>query len=307
MINILITGGCGFIGINLINHLFKSYDNIFILNIDKLNYPSNINFINLSDYQDRYKFIPISILENDSIYSLLSEFDINYVIHCASSSHIDNSFNNSINFSIDNYIGTHYLLEAIQKYGKLTKFIHLSNIELINDNNLNPYSATKLATEILIKSYNISHVIIRLPVVFGKYQYHQKLVPSFINRILHNDKIIIYGNGNNYIHLVYIQDIINAISICLFNDIIGNISIYSSHSKYSINDIASMIIKIIKGNDVNINDWITFINDDKNLINNLDNLNNSDDLYKIEKLGFINSNDLTQNLITTIDYYSSFI
>jgi dTDP-D-glucose 4,6-dehydratase len=308
MINILITGGCGFIGINLINHLLKSYDNIFILNIDKLNYHPNINLINSTDYQHRYKFIPISILENDSIYSLLSEYNINYVIHCASAYYIDNSFNNSINFSIDNYIGTHYLLEAIQKYGKLSRFIHLSNIELTNHDNLNPYSATKLATEILIKSYNIPYLIIRLPVVFGKFQYNQKIIPSFINRLLHNEKLIIYGNGNNYIHLVYIQDIINAISICLFNDITGIISIYSSQSKYSIYDIACMIIKIIKGNDADFNDWITFINDDKNLINNLDNLNDSDDLYKIENLGFIiNSNDLTQNITTTIDYYTSII
>ena len=306
MINILITGGCGFIGIHLINHLLKSYDNIFILNIDKLNYPSNINHINFINYEDRYKFIPISILENDKIYSLLSEYNINYVIHCASSSDINNSFNNSINFSIDNIIGTHYLLEAIKKYDKLTRFIHLSNIELINDNNLNPYSATKLSTEILIKSYHIPYSIIRLPTIFGKYQYHKKLIPSFINLLNGNEKITIYGNGNNHIHLLYINDIINAIIIILFNDIIGTTAIYSSKSKYSIIDIASIIIKLIKGNDIDINEWITFINDDKHLINNIDNLNHSNDLYKLEELGFnINSNDFINNLSDTINFYKN--
>ena len=97
MLNILITGGCGFIGFNLINHILNTRNDIYILNIDKLNYPSNINLLNINDFEDRYKFIPISILENDTIYSYLCDYNIDYVIHCASQSHIDDSFNNSIN------------------------------------------------------------------------------------------------------------------------------------------------------------------------------------------------------------------
>jgi len=310
MLNILITGGCGFIGSNLINHLLNTYDNIFILNIDKLYNPSNINSINLKhidDINDRYKFIPISILENDSIYSYLCHYNIDIVIHCASSSTIiDNSFNNSINFSIDNYIGTHYLLEAIKKYSRLSSFIYISNIELSNIHNLNPYSVTKASTELLIKSYNIPYTILRLPTVFGANQSSHKLIPSFINNLLDNKKISIYGNGMNHINLIYINDVINAISIIIFNKLNGVISLHSSLYKFTIIDIASMLIKQIKGDDTDIDEWITFVDDDKRLINDISNLDDSTDLDKLKELGWnIDSNDILQKINETIDFYTS--
>jgi UDP-glucose 4,6-dehydratase len=306
MINILITGGCGFIGTNIINHILKTYDNIFILNIDKLNYPSNIHFINLIGNEDRYKFIPISILENDSVYSYLCKYNIDYVIHCASSSHIDNSFNNSINFSIDNYIGTHYLLEAIKKYSRLSSFIYISNIELYNLDNLNPYSATKAATELLIKSYQIPYTIVRLPTVFGSNQSRNKIIPLFIYNLLSDDKITIYGNGSNHINLIYINDVVNAIMIILFNKLSGLISLHSSIYKFTIIDIASMIIKQIKGDDTLIEQWITFVEDDKRLINDIGNLDDSTDIHKLQELGWtINTNDIHLHLNETIDFYKS--
>ncbi len=306
MLNILITGGCGFIGSNIINHILNTYDNIFILNIDKLNYPSNIHFINLIGYEDRYKFIPICILENFSLYSYLDKYKIDYVIHCASSSHIDNSFNNSINFSIDNYIGTHYLLEAIKKYSKLSSFIYISNIELYNLDNLNPYSVTKAATELLIKSYQIPYTIIRLPTVFGSNQSPNKIIPSFIHNLINDKKIVIYGNGSNHINLLYINDVVNAIMIILFNKLSGLISLNSSLYQFSIIDIASMLIKQIKGDDTDLDEWISFIDDDKKLINDISNIEDSTDIDKLKELGWtININDIHIHLNTTIDFYKS--
>jgi dTDP-D-glucose 4,6-dehydratase len=307
MLNILITGGCGFIGSNIINHILHTYDNIFILNIDKLNNPSNINFIKSCGCEDRYKFIPISILENDSIYSYLCEYNIDYVIHCASSSsHIDNSFNNSINFSIDNYIATHYLLEAIHKYSRISSFIYISNIELFNLDNLNPYSVTKAATELLIKSYQIPYSIIRLPTVFGSNQSPNKIIPSFIHNLLNNNKIVIYGNGSNHINLLYINDVVNAIMIILFNKLFQLISLNSSLYQFSIIDIASMLIKQIKGNDADVNEWISFTDDNKRLINDISNLEDSTDIHKLKELGWtINTNDIHLQLNTTIDFYKT--
>jgi dTDP-D-glucose 4,6-dehydratase len=120
--NILVTGGCGFIGSNFINYILTSGVKIF--NIDCLNYCANEkNVIR----HPNYKFIKGDITSKDLVLHVLHEYAIDAIIHFAAQSHVDNSFDNSLQYTTDNVYGTHVLLQASKEYGKLKKFLHFSH------------------------------------------------------------------------------------------------------------------------------------------------------------------------------------
>ncbi len=120
MRNILITGGCGFIGSNFINHYKNKYPDIKIINFDKLDYCSNSEDINHDN------LIIGNLTNKELLLNILSENEIDTIIHFAAQTHVDNSFGNSLNFTIDNILGTHTLLECCRIYGKINRFIHIS-------------------------------------------------------------------------------------------------------------------------------------------------------------------------------------
>ena len=171
--NILVTGGCGFIGSNFINYILKKGDNINIFNIDCLNYCANESNVISSP---RYKFIKGNITSKDLVLHILNEYAIDAIIHFAAQSHVDNSFDNSLQYTTDNVMGTHVLLQASKEYGKIKKFLHFSTDEVYGEvdlehpgcheksllNPTNPYAATKAAAEFLVRSYYHSF---KLPVV----------------------------------------------------------------------------------------------------------------------------------------------
>ena len=144
--NILITGGCGFIASNLINHLLEQNENIFIYNIDILNYCSDIN--NVKPHKN-YKFIKGDICSSDLIKFILEEYNIDTIMHFAAQSHVDNSFGKSLDFTRDNVFGTHNLLECSRLYGKIKRFIHVSTDEVYGEVSMNETCHEK----IFIKSY----------------------------------------------------------------------------------------------------------------------------------------------------------
>ena len=186
----LITGGYGFIGSNVLCFLCEKYPDSVFYNIDKLDYCSSKK--NVSDFKN-YHFIKGDIKSSDLINYILHNYQIDIIIHFAAQSHVDNSFGNSINFSYDNIIGTHTLLECSRIYNKLTKFIHISTDEVYGEieeddissensilNPTNPYAATKAAAEFLVKSYYTSFklpiIITRGNNVFGPKQYPEKII-----------------------------------------------------------------------------------------------------------------------------------
>jgi dTDP-glucose 4,6-dehydratase len=197
-LNILITGGCGFIGSNFINHYKNKYPDIKIINFDKLDYCSNSEDINHD------KLIIADLNNKDILLKILNENEIDTVIHFAAQTHVDNSFGNSLNFTIDNILGTHSLLECCRIYGKINRFIHISTDEVYGEvdinhngcteesllNPTNPYAATKAGTEFIVNSYYYSFklpvIITRSNNVYGKRQYPEKLIPKFILQLLNN-------------------------------------------------------------------------------------------------------------------------
>ena len=137
--NLLVTGGCGFIGSNFINHIAKT-DKYNIINVDAMYYCANEK--NVDEYirnSEYYTFVKGNVCSDDLMTHILSSHNIEQVIHFAAQSHVQNSFDDSLQFTRDNILGTHVLLECCRKYGKLTKFIHVSTDEVYGEsmNNIN--------------------------------------------------------------------------------------------------------------------------------------------------------------------------
>ncbi|CAF1040148.1 unnamed protein product, partial [Didymodactylos carnosus] len=130
--NLLVTGGCGFIGSNFINHWLNTYPEDNIINVDKLDTCSNIKNIEHSD-SSRYKLVVASINNKDLMLHLMKQYEITHVVHFAAQTHVDTSFGNSILFTESNIFGTHCILEAARIYGKLRKFIHISTDEVYGE------------------------------------------------------------------------------------------------------------------------------------------------------------------------------
>ncbi|NBN98612.1 MAG: NAD-dependent epimerase/dehydratase family protein [Flavobacteriia bacterium] len=165
---------------------------------------------------ERYKLVRGNILDSDLLGYIMNENRITHVVHFAAQSHVQNSFDNSMQFTIDNVLGTHTLLEACRIYGQIKKFIHISTDEVYGESMLdineqhkyehsvlcptNPYAATKAAAELIVQSYHHSFkipvVITRGNNVYGPNQYPEKLIPRFIQQLLTNERVTIQGTGD---------------------------------------------------------------------------------------------------------------
>ena len=310
-INILITGGCGFIGSNFINQYKNKYPNIKIINFDKLDYCSNSNGI----YHD--KLIIGNLNDKNYLLKILNDYNIDTIIHFAAQTHVDNSFGNSLSFTMDNILGTHTLLESCRIYGKINKFIHISTDEVYGEvdinhkgctetsllNPTNPYAATKTAAEFIVNSYyysfNLPVIITRSNNVYGERQYYEKLIPKFIFQLLNNKKCTIHGNGLTRRNFIYINDLVNAIEIILHYGEIHNIYNIGTNNEFTVNEIAEKLIKYLKPND-NINDWIEFV-EDRNF-NDYRYVLNSNIL---NKLGWKEETNFEIGLNKTIEWYKN--
>jgi dTDP-glucose 4,6-dehydratase len=286
MVNILVTGGCGFIGSHFINYILQKYPDYFVVNIDALYYCSNYNKINESK---KYKFIKGNLQSPHIINHILNEYNIQWVIHFAAQSHVQNSFNESILYTMDNVVGTHVLLEECRKYNKIEKFIHVSTDEvygesLNNDQKLeksllcptNPYAATKAAAELIaqsyIHSYKLPIIITRGNNVYGPNQYPEKVIPRFIEQLKGDKQITIQGDGSARRSFLHVYDTCTAFDTILHKGVIGEIYNIGTPVEYSIMDVARLLVKLVKGTD-DFQSYVKFIedrpfNDSRYFINN---------------------------------------
>ena len=281
--NILITGGCGFIGSNFINQYFEYNKTAKIVNIDALYYCADEKNVNENiRNSDRYIFVKGNLCSTDLVSYVLDSHKITHVIHFAAQSHVQNSFEDSLLFTKDNIVGTHTLLDCCFRYGKIIKFIHVSTDEVYGESLLhedeekktetsilcptNPYAATKAGAELIAKSYyhsfHLPIIITRGNNVYGKNQYPEKLIPKFIKYLKENKKLPIQGDGSNKRAFLHVDEVVNAFALILEHGQIGEIYNIGSdeHLEYSVNEIAKKLIRLIK-NTENYNDWIEFVED----------------------------------------------
>lgn len=226
---LLVTGGLGFIGSNFITWILEKRPDVYIINVDKCTYCSNIKNVSPSP---NHHHIMADITDATVMKEIFDTEKPDVVIHFAAQSHVDNSFGDPIQFTIDNVLGTHVLVHVAHEYGRLQKFIHISTDEVYGEvgpnetsdeksllNPTNPYAASKAAAEFIVRSYGHSYnfpwIITRGNNVFGPKQYPEKLIPKFINKIALGEPCPIHGTGRTRRNFIYVDDVSSAIQIIL--------------------------------------------------------------------------------------------
>ena len=281
--NLLVTGGCGFIGSNFINIFYDRYPNINIINIDALYYCADINNINERvRNSNRYTLVKGNICSQDLLKHILEFYHIDTVIHFAAQSHVQTSFTDSLQYTQDNVIGTHTLLECCRIYNKIIRFIHVSTDEVYGESLLditenkkteqsllcptNPYAASKAAAESFvqsyIKSFNMPIIITRGNNVYGPNQYPEKVIPRFIHQLNSGKKITIQGRGDCVRGFLHVNDTADAFIKILEKGKIGEIYNIGCDEdmEISILDLARKIHNLSKIK-VSIEDSIKYIED----------------------------------------------
>jgi dTDP-glucose 4,6-dehydratase len=264
MNNILVTGGCGFIGSNFINYMVMKYPNINFYNIDAMYYCASHSNITVSNNKN-YEFIEGNINDYNLIVYLLKSKKIDTIVHFAAQSHVDNSFLESFKYTEDNVKGTHTLLEAVKNTNINIKFLHFSTDEVYGESDLNedpkhekdilcptnPYAASKAAAEMIVCSYihsfNMNIIITRGNNVYGPNQYPEKLIPKFIQKLRNNMKCTIHGDGSSLRSFIHVYDVCTAVECILQNGIIGEVYNIGSdeHNELSVLEVTKLLINLI--------------------------------------------------------------
>ena len=297
---ICVTGGAGFIGSHYINYVWHNYKHIRIINVDCLYYCASLFNIDacVREDVDRYKFRQINLADSTAVNDLnmmFKEFGVTHVVHFAAQSHVQNSFGESLQYTQDNVVGTHNLLEASRQYAKLQLFVHVSTDEVYGESMIdaatdqhkteqsilcptNPYAATKAAAELIAQSYYHSFklplIITRGNNVYGPRQYPEKLIPRFIQLLRTDRKLTIQGDGSNLRSFIHVSDVCRAFDVIIKHGCIGEIYNIGSNAEneYSVLDVAKMLIKMVKGVDVALHastqnnaasdlEWIEYVED----------------------------------------------
>ena len=271
MKKIIITGGLGFIGSNLIKILNKK--KFFIINIDKISYASNKN--NIPNNIKNYKFYKENINNKYFIFKILKKYNPSLIFNLAAETHVDKSIDGPKNFINSNILGVFNLLEAIRMYKKKIKLINVSTDEVYGDinklsskendpyNPSSPYSASKASGDLLIKSYirtyKVPAIITNCCNNYGPNQYPEKLIPTIIYKIIRNESIPIYGDGKNVREWMHVTDHCEAlIQIAMKGKVGENYNIGSGIKMQNI-EIMKKIISIFKEIEVNQKNKINFL------------------------------------------------
>lgn len=277
-INLLVTGGCGFIGSHFINSVYR-HERYNIINIDAMYYSAKIENVNQDVRNSQnYHFIDGNLIKLD-LLNILKKYRVTQVIHFAAQSHVQNSFDDSLQYTQDNILGTHCLLEACRRYGKIAKFIHVSTDEVYGESSLesaqpkteqsvlcptNPYAGTKAGAELLVNSYYYSYglpvIVTRGNNVYGPNQYPEKLIPKFIQHLKRDEKVPIQGDGHQLRVFMHVDDVVRAFETILEKGVIGEIYNIGSDAEYSVFDVAEMLIREIKGT-TEYDKWIEYVPD----------------------------------------------
>jgi dTDP-glucose 4,6-dehydratase len=224
---ILITGGAGFIGSHVVRRFVKNYSQYQIFNLDALTYAGNLENLKDVETAKNYTFINADIKDEQTINKLFATHQFDAVIHLAAESHVDRSITDPLSFAKTNILGTMVLLNAFKNLwqdnwdGK--RFYHISTDEVygsLGETGLfkettaydpnSPYSASKASSDHFIRAYgetyDLPYVISNCSNNYGPNQFPEKLIPLFINNIINNDPLPVYGNGLFTRDWLYVKD-----------------------------------------------------------------------------------------------------
>jgi dTDP-glucose 4,6-dehydratase len=310
--NILVTGGCGFIGSNFIDYMISKYPKRYnILNVDCLTYAGNIENTNSFKDNPNYQFHRCDITNKSAMAYVFKNNEIDYIVNFAAESHVDRSITNPFEFINTNIVGTHILLEEARKYS-IRKFVQISTDEVygslgsegyfteetpISPNS--PYSASKASADLLVKAYYETYElpinITRCSNNYGRYQHPEKLIPKIITNALRDIEIPVYGDGLNIRDWIHVEDHCEAIDLILHMGKFGEVYNIGSYNEMTNIDIVKAILK--------------YLDKPESLIKYVEDRKGHDKRYAIEAQKIINEfcwlprYDIDNGIKETIDWY----
>ncbi|SFZ90137.1 dTDP-glucose 4,6-dehydratase [Flaviramulus basaltis] len=324
--NILITGGAGFIGSHVIRLFVKTYPNYHIFNLDALTYAGNLENLKDIENESNYTFIKADIADEEIVDSLFNKYKFEGVIHLAAESHVDRSIIDPLAFVKTNVLGTINLLNAFKKCWRgdfiNKRFYHISTDEVygaLGESGLfteqtpyspnSPYSASKAGSDHFVRAYgetyNLPYVITNCSNNYGQNQFPEKLIPLFINNIIQNIPLPVYGDGNYTRDWLYVKDHAIAIDLVFHKGINGETYNIGGFNEWKNIDLVKLLCKKMddklgrpKGSSELL---ITYIKDRPG-----HDLRYAIDASKIKnELGWIPSVTFEQGLEKTISWYLS--
>ena len=261
MKKVVVTGGLGFIGSNLIELLIEK--NFFVLNIDKISYSSN--FFNTKKFRKskRYKFVKCDI-KSHKLKNILLKFKPSCIFNLAAETHVDRSIDDAGSFVQNNIVGVYNLLECFRDFSlkHKSKLIHISTDEVYGDilkgrssekypyNPSSPYAASKAASDHLVSSYvrtyNLNAIVTNCSNNYGPKQHPEKLIPKLIFNIINNKPLPIYGNGKNSREWIFVKDHCEALLQVFKKGKIGNFYNIGSNKNLDNLEVTKKLLNISK-------------------------------------------------------------
>jgi dTDP-glucose 4,6-dehydratase len=310
--NILVTGGCGFIGSNFIEHIIEKKDVQKVINVDRLSYAASLDNTKSFESHPKYLLEKYNLSDYNNVYDTFYKHDITHVVHLAAESHVDNSIKGSKEFVDSNIIGTHALLEAAKKFN--ARFHHVSTDEVYGEakegerfteetpySPRNPYSATKASSDFLVRAYANTHelktTISNCSNNYGPNQHEEKFIPTIIKKLLNNELVPVYGEGTNVRDWIYVKDHCEAIWRILSKGKIGETYLVGANCEKS---NLQVVMQICEALDKSYASSIEFVEDRAG----------HDYRYAInpskieKKLKWKSKIDFNKGLFFTLKYYS---
>ena len=327
MKTILVTGGAGFIGSNLLIHLHNKYPEYHLINVDKLTYASDLTYLQEIEESDRYTFSKVDLVDRNAVRDLIQMYKPTGVFHLAAESHVDNSIKGPEPFVMSNVVGTFNLLEECRQFWGQNdmmssgKFLHVSTDEVYGTLGAtglftettpyapnSPYSASKAGSDMLVRAYfhtyKMNVVTTNCSNNYGPHQHDEKLIPTVIRTALNNKPIPIYGKGENIRDWLFVNDHCRALDMVFHMGNVGETYNVGGHNEWTNIELVHKICEILdqkvgNGQDGKYSNLIEFVTDRPG-----HDMRYAIDPTKIEnELGWQNTQDFDRELGITIDWY----
>ena len=266
MKNILVTGGAGFIGSHLVRLLVNKYPEYHIVNMDVLTYAGNLENLKDIESKENYTFVKCDMCDIEKVKQVFVDFKIDSVIHLAAESHVDRSIEDPFSFAQTNVMGTLSLLQVAKNYWNTNfenkLFYHVSTDEVygslgeegyFNEETAydphSPYSASKASSDHFVRAfadtYGLPVVISNCSNNYGSYQFPEKLIPLFINNIVNNKPLPVYGKGENVRDWLFVNDHARAIDVIFHKGKLGDTFNIGGFNEWKNIDLIKVMIKTV--------------------------------------------------------------
>ncbi len=269
----LVTGGAGFIGSNFVIYMLNKYDDVKIINVDKLTYAGNLENLKSVENNPRYSFVQADICDKEAISKIFKENDVDYVVNFAAESHVDRSITNPEIFVQTNVLGTVNMLQCAKEawqtgddeYKAGVKYLQVSTDEVYGSLGAegffmestpldphSPYSSSKASADFFVKAFHDTYKfpinITRCSNNYGPYQFPEKLIPLIMNNTLAHKELPVYGDGMQVRDWLYVEDHCKAIDMVVRNGVDGEVYNVGGHNERPNIFIVKTIIQYIKEN-----------------------------------------------------------